>query len=81
MGIKITKWNWSGFNEIRKSQGVTNLCNQTAANLYGRVSGIKGYELEERSYPDRNGVAIVAKDYPAISDNLENNTLAKLVIK
>lgn len=80
MGIKL-KWNWAGFNEIRKSPGVTNLCKDVASQAYNRVANIEGYELEERNYSTRNGVVIVAKKYPAISDNLKNNTLAKLVTK
>lgn len=75
------KFNYKGFDEVRKSAGVTSLVEQTASNLYGRVSNIEGYEMESKSYSTRNGVVIMAKDYPAISDNLKNNTLAKLVTK
>ena len=46
---------------------------------YGSISGIEGYKMEDRSYPERVGVAIFAEDYPAISDNLQNNTLLKAV--
>lgn len=77
--FKIVKWNFAGFNEIRKSEGVTGLCQEVASQKFGAVSGTEGYELEPRTYPDRNGFAIVAKDYPAISDNLKNNTLVKLI--
>lgn len=77
--IKITRANYPAFNEIRKSAGVTNLCQEVATRLYGSVSGVKGYEMEQRSYPDRNGVSIFADDYPAIQDNFDNNTLVKLV--
>lgn len=77
--FKIAKWNFAGFNEIRKSEGVTNMCQEIAAQRYNAVSGTEGYVMEPRQYPDRNGYAIVAKDYPAISDNLKNNTLVKLI--
>lgn len=77
--FKITKWHFSGFNEIRKSEGVTRACQEVAQQRFSAVAGIEGYELEQRTYPDRNGYAVVAKDYPAISDNLKNNTLVKLI--
>lgn len=77
--FKITKWHFSGFNEIRKSEGVTRACADVASQKFNAVAGTVGYELEPRTYPDRNGYAIVAKDYPAIQDNLDNNTLVKLI--
>lgn len=77
--IKITKWKWSGFNDIRKSAGVTNLCRQVAETKYASIAGIGGYKLEPRSYRDRNGFAIIAEDYPAIADNQKNQTLSNLV--
>lgn len=77
--VVITRANYPAFNAIRKSEGVTNLCQQIASELYGSVSGIEGYKLEQRNYPDRNGFAIFAEEYPAIGDNFNNNTLVKLV--
>lgn len=77
--FKIIKWNMAGFNEIRKSPGVTNFCEQVMSQRFESVSGTEGYVMESRTYPSRNGYAIVAKEYPAIQDNLDNNTLVKLL--
>lgn len=77
--LVITKLHINGFNEIRKSSGVTNMCKQIAEQKYATVNGTEGYALEERNYPDRNGFAIIAKDYPAIQENLDSNTLEKLI--
>jgi len=75
----VFDWKWKGFNEVRKSAGVNNLCRQIAETKYASISGIDGYELEPRTYPDRNGFAIVATDYPAIADNIKHETLKNLV--
>lgn len=72
-------WKWSGFNEVRKSVGVTNLCRQVAETKFASISGVDGYTLEPRNYPDRNGFAISATDFPAIADNKKHETLRNLV--
>lgn len=65
--------------QLLKGEGTKTLIQQYGNRAYERVSSIEGYVKEERRYPERIGVAIYAEDYPAISDNLKNNTLLKAV--
>lgn len=64
---------------ILKSPETHALIKQYGESAYGSISNVEGYVLEDRYYPERRGVAIYASDYPAIKDNLENNTLLKAV--
>lgn len=75
--VKI-KLNPTGVRELLKSDGVTSECRTHATQAYNQISGIGGYVMEERSYPERRGYAIYAQEYPAIQDNLDNNTLLKV---
>lgn len=83
--FKITELNYKGFDEIRTSSGVAGACKKLIEGKANRVAGIDGYVVEERNYKQkgrrgaRTGYALVAKDYPAIQDNLDNNTLEKLI--
>lgn len=79
MKIEVLPKHYPAYNEIRKSTGVTNLCRQIAETRFAGISGIEGYVLEPRTYKDRNGFAIRAAEYPAIADNIKNNTLEELV--
>lgn len=65
--------------QLLKGEGTKTLIQEYGNRAYERVSNIEGYVKEERRYPERIGVAIYAEDYPAISDNLKNNTLLKAV--
>ena len=38
-----------------------------------------GYEMQQRSYPERNGYVVRPATYQARKDNLDNNTLEKAV--
>lgn len=67
----------SGVRELLKSAEVKAECRRQAEPVYEAVSKVPGYHMEERSYPERNGYAIFASEYPAISDNLKHNTLVK----
>ena len=72
------KLNGAGVKELLKSEGVVGECLKHAQATYAAASGsADGYVLEERNYPERSGYAVYAADYPAISDNLKNNTLLK----
>lgn len=66
-------------DQILKGAETQKLINRYGQEAYGRVSNIEGYKMEERTYPERVGVALFAEDYPAISDNIKNNTLLKAV--
>lgn len=66
-------------DQLLKGAETEKLINRYGQEAYGRVSNIEGYKMEERTYPERVGVALFAEDYPAISDNLKNNTLLKAV--
>jgi hypothetical protein len=78
--VKI-EWNFKGFDELRKSPEMVGILHDYAQDVYSRVSGTKGYVMEDRTYPERAGVAILAKEYPAIKDNYKNNSLLKAVGK
>lgn len=65
--------------QLLKGDETKALIKRYGDSAYGRISNIEGYEMEDRRYPERIGVAIFASDYPAISDNLQNNTLLKAV--
>ena len=64
---------------ILKGDKTRALIQEYGNRAYGAISNVEGYKMEERTYPERCGVALFAEDYPAISDNLENNTLLKAV--
>lgn len=66
-------------DQLLKGNETRALIQQYGNKAYGSISGIEGYEMADRTYPERVGVAIYANDYPAISDNMQNNTLLKAV--
>ena len=72
------KLDGQGVSELLKSEGVANECRKHAeATLSAASARAEGYVLEPRNYPERSGFAVYASDYPAIADNLKNNTLLK----
>ena len=66
-------------DQLLKGEETKSLIKRYGDSAYATISGIDGYKLENRTYPERIGIALYADDYPAISDNLENNTLLKAV--
>lgn len=68
-------------DQLLKGEKTKQLIERYGDAAYAQISNIEGYVLEDRRYPERVGVAIYANDYPAISDNLNNNTLLKAVKK
>lgn len=76
---KVTfKLNRDGVRDTLKSEAAQEECGKYARQMYSAISGIPGYEIEKRNYQERAGYALLAKDYPAISDNQNNNTLLKV---
>lgn len=75
--LKKFKLNSSGVREILKSEGASEECGKYASQTLARCGGKDGYKMETRKYPERSGYAVFAEDYPAIADNLKNNTLLK----
>ncbi len=74
------KLDGAGVRELLHSEEVVNECKAHAEATFAAASGrAQGYVLEERRYPERAGYAVYAADYPAISDNLQNNTLLKSI--
>ena len=71
------KWNWSGFDEVRKSGGVKQACREQASRIQARAG--EGYVVEDRNYPSRSGAAVRPDTPEAYRDNLENNTLLKSI--
>jgi len=67
----------NGVKELLKSDGVAEACREKAETVLERCGRGEGYVMESRRYPERTGYAVYASDYPAIQDNLENNTLLK----
>lgn len=64
-------WNWSGWNEVRKSAEIQDVL-MGAANAAAESAG-DGYKAVQ--YPTR--VIVVADSKEAERDNLKNNTLLK----
>lgn len=70
--------NPAGVRELLKSEEVVSEVRRHAeATLSAASSSADGYVLAERRYPERTGYAVYAEDYPAVADNLKNNTLLK----
>ena len=75
--VKV-KLNRAGVRELLKSEGIARECEKHAsATLSAASSSAVGYTMGKRDYPERTGYAVYAEEYPAISDNLQNNTLLK----
>lgn len=70
--------NDAGIKAVLKSSGVDDECRRIAEGMYQQVSSVEGYKLEPRRYPERVGYAIYADEFPAIQDNLSNNTLVRI---
>ena len=66
-------------DQLLKGQETRALIQEYGNKAYASISNIEGYKMDDRTYPERVGVALYADDYPAISDNLRNNTLLKAV--
>lgn len=66
-----------GVRELLKSQEIAGECQKHAEQTLSGCGGVEGYEIEQRSYPERTGFAVYAARHPAIRDNLSNNTLLK----
>lgn len=74
------KLDGAGVRELLNSEAVVSECREHAEAAYATASSrAEGYVLEARRYPERSGYAIYAADYPAIADNLKNNTLLKSI--
>lgn len=72
------KLNGAGVRELLRSEEAAAVCLPYAQRVYSAASSsADGYVLERRNYPERSGYAVYAGDYPAIADNLNNNTLLK----
>ena len=65
--------------QLLKGSETKALIQRYGENAFRPISNVEGYIMENRTYSERIGVAIYAGDYPAISDNLQNNTLLKAV--
>ena len=66
-------------DQLLKGQETKNLIKKYGDKAYQSIGNVQGYVMEERNYPERCGVALYAEEYPAIKDNLENNTLLNAV--
>ncbi len=72
--------NRAGIRELLKSDGIVKECEKLASDRLSKASSAaSGYTMSIRNYPERTGYAVYAEDYPAIADNLKNNTLLKLL--
>lgn len=65
-------------DQILKGSETKSLIKQYGEEAYSKLS-VDGYVLEERTYPERVGVAIYAEGHSAKRDNLDNNSLLKAV--
>ena len=71
------KLNGSGVRELLKSSEMRAICNEHATRIANSAG--EGYEVQERSYPERTGFAVRTATAKAIKDNSDNNTLLKAV--
>lgn len=71
------KLNKAGVRELLKSEGAQRECEEYAYQIYNQVSDVDGYEVKKQVYPERIGYGVAASEYPAIADNLKNNSLAR----
>ena len=71
------KLNRAGVRALLKSEQMAAVCRQYASRVVQRAG--TGYEMQQRSYPERNGYVVRAAYYMARTDNLDNNTLEKAV--
>ncbi len=71
--------NKAGVKELLSSGEAQAVCKPYADRVMGAVQGIPGYYEEPRKYPERAGYIVVARDFPAIADNLKNNKLLRLL--
>lgn len=69
--------NSAGVRELLKSNEVANTCREHAERILGNAG--KGYEMEQRNYPERTGFSVYAATPRAMTDNKKNNTLLKAV--
>lgn len=80
MAVKIIL-DGEGIRELLKSQEIEEECRTCAEKVLEACGEHNGYKMERREYPERTGYAVYADEYPAIQDNLSNNTLVKAVSK
>ena len=71
------KLNLAGVRALLKSEQMAAVCRQYASRVVQRAG--TGYEMQQRSYPERNGYVVRPATYQARKDNLDNNTLEKAV--
>ena len=69
----------NGVKDLLKSAGVYGECLKHAESM--RASAGMGYEVSDRSHPERKGAAVYPADDKAYYDNLNNNTLEKVLRK
>ena len=69
------KLNSPGVRELLKCSEIAAACEEQARAVAGRAGD--GYVVEQRSYAERTGFAVVADSSKAKRDNLKNNTLLK----
>lgn len=74
--VKI-KLNSNGVRQLLRSSAVMAECRRYATNMQQKAG--PGYAVEDRRYPERNGAAVFPATEEAYYDNLENNTLEKVV--
>lgn len=72
--IRVNK---NGVRELLRSDEAKAVCEEYASKVQQRAG--EGYVMEERNYPRRSGYAIRPDTYKARRDNLENNTLLKVL--
>lgn len=54
-------------------------CKKHADRIYSACGGVDGYEMTSVGGVRRQGYQVTATRYPAIQDNLSNNTIEKAI--
>lgn len=73
--LKKLELNREGVKELLKSDETLEMCREYAERV--QLAAGDGYEMENRSYPERSGAAVFPVTEEAGMDNLRNNTLLK----
>lgn len=71
--------NRSGVRELLKSAEMNSIIQEYANDAYNRLPSIDGYEVERRDTSQRVRYVVFANDWPALADNLKNNTILKVI--
>lgn len=69
--------NRQGVRDLLHEAPIVAECKRYADMIYSACGGVEGYEIKSIGGVRRKGYQVRAARYPAIADNLKNNTIEK----